>query len=157
EHVQIAELLDRLADETFRPVPVGDVLAVDDRFAAHRLDVLDGLLRRAQVAALAAHVATEVVHDDLRPFARKQQRVLAAQAAAGTGDDRDASVECTHRCLPRVDGRSDGMLRGRTRMAQCPRPPRLNVRSIVVVSSGTFLPGSGLWSVTTASGGMWPL
>ena len=65
-----------------------------------------GVLRREDGRALsgarivAVHVAAEVVHDDLRPFARKEQRVLATEAATGTGDDRDASVECTHHGFP---------------------------------------------------------
>ena len=82
QHVQIAERVDRLLHEPLRAVPVGDVLAVDDGLAAERLDLLDDLHRRARVAALAVHVAAEVVDDDLRALAREQQRVLAARARA---------------------------------------------------------------------------
>ena len=96
EHVQVAERVDRLLHEALRAVPVGDVLAVDDRLAAQRLDLVDHLHRRARVAAVAVHVAAEIVDDDLGALAREQQRVLAAEAAPRAGDDRDPSVECTH-------------------------------------------------------------
>ena len=54
----------------------------------------------ARVAALAVHVAAEVVHDDLGALAREEQRVLAAEAASRAGDDRNPSVERTHDDLP---------------------------------------------------------
>src|SRR5207248_1791017 len=52
EHVQVAELVDGLLHQSLRAVPVGHVLAVHDRFAAHRLDVVNGLLPRAEVGTL---------------------------------------------------------------------------------------------------------
>jgi hypothetical protein len=40
--------------------------------------------------------AAEVVHDDLRSMLREQQRLFAADAAAGARDDRHTSVEQSH-------------------------------------------------------------
>ena len=60
----------------------------------------DDLFGRRAVAAGAVGVATEVVDDDLRTFRGEQQRVLAADAAPGTRDDRDASVESPHEPTP---------------------------------------------------------
>jgi hypothetical protein len=96
EHVQIAERIDGLLHHALRTVPIGDVVAVDDGLATHRLDLVDDLHGGTEVAALAVHVAAEVVDDDLGAFSREQQRVCAAQAARRAGDDRDASVERTH-------------------------------------------------------------
>jgi hypothetical protein len=45
------------------------------------------------VAALAVDAAAEVVDDHLRATGGQVERVGAAQAAAGTGHDRDAAVE----------------------------------------------------------------
>ncbi len=82
------------------PSQSDDVLAVDDGLAAHRLDLFDDLHRGARIAAVAVHVAAEVVDDDLGAFAREQQRVLTAETARRAGDDRYASVECTHASTP---------------------------------------------------------
>ena len=102
--MQVAELVDGLLHHALGAVPVGDVVAVHDRFATHRLDVGNGLHRGARVTALAVHVTTEVVHDDLGALTREQQRVLASQPAPGARDDRNASLECTHDDLPSLDG-----------------------------------------------------
>ena len=48
-------------------------------------------LRGPVVAAGAVARDAEVVHDDLGALARERERVLAADAAAGAGDDDDAS------------------------------------------------------------------
>jgi hypothetical protein len=44
----------------------------------------------------AVERATEVVDHHLGPFGREEQRVLAPNAATGSGDDGDASVKSTH-------------------------------------------------------------
>ena len=71
EHVQVAEGLDREVDEALRALPVGDAVGVGDGFAAHRVDLVDDLLRGRAVLALAVHVAAEVVDDDLRALRAK--------------------------------------------------------------------------------------
>jgi hypothetical protein len=98
EHVQVAERVDGLAHEPLGTVPVGHVVAVDDRLSPGRDDVGHRLLGRSRIGTLAVRVAAQVVDDDLGTFGREQQRVLAPQAPTGTGDDRDASVERTHDC-----------------------------------------------------------
>jgi hypothetical protein len=52
--------------------------------------------RRSGVGAGAVVAAAEVVHDHLRAVLREQQRLFAADAAAGPRDDRHASVEQSH-------------------------------------------------------------
>ena len=79
-----------------------------DGFAAHRLDLVDHLLRGGTVLTDAVRVAAEVVDDDLGAFGREQQRVLATEAAARTGDDGNPSVECAHDFSSRaVSGRGE--------------------------------------------------
>ena len=68
---------------------VGDVLAVRDRLAAERLDLAHDVVRGPFARALAGERRAEVVDDDLRARARERERVLAADPAAGAGDDRD--------------------------------------------------------------------
>ena len=87
--VEAAELVDRLLDSAFRAVPGGDVVGVGDCRAAGGVDLGDDLVRRAGVSALAGVAAAEVVDDDLGAFSGEQQRVFAADAAAGAGDDGD--------------------------------------------------------------------
>ena len=87
--------------EALAALPVGDVVGVGDGLAAHGLDLVDDLLAPAvRSSPDAVDGAAEVVDDDLGALRREQQRVLAADAPAGAGDDRDASVECTHGCGP---------------------------------------------------------
>jgi hypothetical protein len=100
EHVQVTEGLDGLVDQALRAFPIGDVVAVDDRLAPHRLDVLHRLLCRREVGAPALLVAAEVVDHDLGPFLREEQRVFPAEAAPRAGDDGHPAVQCTHRSFP---------------------------------------------------------
>ena len=93
EDVEVAERLDRRVDEALGALPVGDVVAVGDGLAAERLDLGDDLVGRAVVGAGAVVGAAAVVDDDLGPFGGEQQGVLAAEAAPGPGDDRDAPFE----------------------------------------------------------------
>ena len=104
ERVEPAERVDRALHHAARACEVGDVLAVGDGLAAHRLDLLDDLHRRAERPALAVHVAAEVVDDDLGAFGRVRERVLAADPASRSGDDDDAAVADPHAAftLPRV-------------------------------------------------------
>jgi hypothetical protein len=76
-----------------RACPVGDVVAVDDRFATDCLDLVDDLLRRGWVDAGAVVGAADVIDNYSGTLASEQKGVLAPQAAAGTGDDCDPDVE----------------------------------------------------------------
>src|SRR4029079_14132286 len=51
---------------------------------------------RRVVVALTRERGAEVVDDDLRPRVRERERVRAADAAAGTGDDRNLAREVRH-------------------------------------------------------------
>ena len=97
--VEAAEGVDGRLDEALGAVPVADVVAVGDGLAAHGLDLVDDLLRRALVGALAVHRAAEVVDDDLGAVVGQQQRVLAADAAAGAGDDARRVPRTAWSCL----------------------------------------------------------
>ena len=101
EHVEVAERVDGLLDEPASAVPVGDVLPVDDRLAAHGADVVDRLLGGRGVGAATLLVAAEVVDDDLGALAREEERVLPTEPPAGAGDDGDPTVQCTHHDPPR--------------------------------------------------------
>src|SRR5690606_29972380 len=93
EDVETAEGLDRLVDHALGGFPVADVGAVDDGLAPHAPDLLDDLTGGAGAATGAVHLGTEVVDDDLRSLSGHHQRVLAADAPTGTGDDGDSSFE----------------------------------------------------------------
>ena len=63
-----------------------DGFRVGNRLTAGRLDLVDDLRRnRTDIGAVA--LATRVVHDHLGAFARHQQRMLAPDASAGTGNN----------------------------------------------------------------------
>ncbi len=91
DDVDAAARVDRGLDDL---VAVLDGVVVGDGLAAGGLDLLDDLVgggRRALPVAGAA--AAEVVDDDLGAARGEQQRVRAAEAVAGAGDDGDSSVE----------------------------------------------------------------
>ena len=94
EDVEVAERLDRRVDQPLGALPVGDVVAVDDRLAA-QVALISATTCWAGVASppVAVVGAAEVVDDDLGALRGEQQRVLAADAASRSGDDRDATVE----------------------------------------------------------------
>ena len=75
---------DRLVDHALGAVPVGDVVAVGHRLAAHRLDLVDDLLGGADIVALAGAVAAEIVHHDLGAVLGQHQAMLAADAAGAS-------------------------------------------------------------------------
>ncbi len=87
EDVEIAEGFDGGVDEPLAALPVAHVIGIGQSLAAHLLDLVDDLLRRAAVVTRPVDGAAEVVHDDLGALAGKEQRVLAADAATGAGDD----------------------------------------------------------------------
>ena len=92
QHVEPAERVDRGVHEPARAVPVGDVVGVGDGVAAGGHDLVDEELRGALVGAGAVARDAEIVHDDPGTFTRERQRVLAADAARGAGDDDDPAV-----------------------------------------------------------------
>jgi hypothetical protein len=96
EDVEAPVALDRAADHMLGSVVVRDVVVARDRLPARGDDLVDDALRGRRVGALAAERAAEVVDDDLRARARKGERVLAADAAPGPGDDCDLAVERRH-------------------------------------------------------------
>ena len=57
------------------------------------LDLLRGRVRRTLGPAAAVDAAAEVVDDDLGAARREEERVLATEAAARAGDDRNLAVE----------------------------------------------------------------
>src|SRR5205807_629049 len=63
QHVEGPVGVDSLLDEALGARPAGDVVVVGDRGAAGRLHLVDHLLGRTVVLALAGPVATEVVDD----------------------------------------------------------------------------------------------
>ena len=65
QDVEVAERVDRRSDHALGTLEVGDVLAVGDRLTAHRRDLVDHLLGRAEVAAGTVDRAAEVVDDHL--------------------------------------------------------------------------------------------
>src|SRR5947208_14772031 len=99
---------------------VGDVLTVGDCLAAHCLDLLDDLHRRARRAALTVHVASEVVDHDLGALAGERQRVLTADAAPGTGHADHPALTNAHASthLKRLLGAAPAA--GACRACHCP-------------------------------------
>ena len=87
---RLPEGLDGGADQRLAAVPARDVVVRRDRLAAGGADLLGGLL--GDVA--------EVVDDDLGALGREEEGVLAPEAPAGAGDDRDPAVECPHGAAP---------------------------------------------------------
>ena len=96
-----AELGDRLVDQRLGARPRSatlSVLATASPPAARISSTTSWAGPGVRAAAVVA--AAEVVDDDLRALAGEEQRVLAADAATGAGDDRDASVELSHVSSP---------------------------------------------------------
>ena len=96
EHVQVAVVLDGLADHPLSALPVGGVVEVGDGAAAERDDLVDQLLGGGAVVAGSVGAAPDVVDDDARSLTSEEERVLAADAAPCAGDDRDSSVQRSH-------------------------------------------------------------
>ena len=96
DDVDVAERVDGLLHHGTGLVEDGDIAAVDDRLAAHCLNLGHDVLGRSGVGATTGGIATKVVDDDFGAFRRHHQCVFAADAAAGAGDQRDLSVENAH-------------------------------------------------------------
>ena len=80
------------------PAEVADVVGVGDRLAAGGDDLVDHLLGGAGVAARRRRIEPpRSLTTTLGPLGGQQQRVLAADAPARPGHDRDSSVTDAHR------------------------------------------------------------
>jgi hypothetical protein len=91
QRVEPSERVDRRLDEALCRVPVGDVVVARDGLAAGPDDAVDDLLCGRGVLAAAVERAADVVDDDTGALAGELQGVLGADAAAGAGDDDDAT------------------------------------------------------------------
>ena len=89
--VEPAERVDGRADQALGAVPVGHVVAVDDRLATHGPDGIDHLTGRAVGAARAVSGA-DVVDHDLGAVPGELQGMTAPDAAPSTGDHHHASL-----------------------------------------------------------------
>jgi hypothetical protein len=91
--VDRAEGIDRGLDDVGGARRVSDRIVVRHGLAARRLDLRHDLVGRGMPATLAIDRAARIVHHHLGAAAGQQQRMRAAEAIAGTGDDGDAIVE----------------------------------------------------------------
>ena len=79
-------------DDAAGALEVGDVVAVGDRLAARRADLVDHLAGRPGAAAGAVELAAEVVHHDPRALPGELERVGPTEPAPRSGHDHDAPV-----------------------------------------------------------------
>jgi hypothetical protein len=102
DDVQRAERVDRL--RTMRSAAFqSDTLSVLATASPPAALISATTSRRPVVGAGAVVAAAEVVHDHLGAMLREQQRLFAADAAAGPRDDRHTSVEQSHGSNPPSD------------------------------------------------------
>ena len=92
DHIQLSVGAHRLVDESLGPVPVADIVAVDDCLAAGFADGLDDLVAGRSATAGAVECRTDVIDDDFGAMGRQRQRVLASKALASPRDNRHASL-----------------------------------------------------------------
>ena len=97
QHVDAAPLGHGALDHGGDAGIVGDRGAVGDGFAAGLGDLRHDRLGRRRRSARAVERAAQIVDHDLRAAPRELERVAAAQAAAGAGDDDDLAVEANVR------------------------------------------------------------
>ncbi len=96
QHVESTELADGLLDEALGPVPGGNVVCVGNGLAACSDDLVDYLLCGTGICAGSVVCSAEIVDHDARTLASEEQRMLTADAASCSGDDRYATVETSH-------------------------------------------------------------
>jgi len=99
EDVEPAEGVDGLPHHLRGLREVGHVRAVGDGPSAERLDLGDDLVGR-RLGLLARERDTEVVDHDGRTLTSELEGMRAADAAARSGDDGNASIEQSHGCYP---------------------------------------------------------
>jgi hypothetical protein len=85
--VKITEGVDCGLDESLGACPGGDVVAVGDRLATHRFDLVHDLLGWREVATRAIDARTEVVDDHVRAVAGEAEGVFATDPATRTRDN----------------------------------------------------------------------
>jgi len=93
QHVHSPEPFDGGVDEGGRPFLGRHVAGVGGGLTAGGLDLDDDRGGGVAVGAGAVHLAAQVVDDHRGPARREQDGVGAAEAAAGTGDHGDATIE----------------------------------------------------------------
>ena len=91
--VDLAVAVESLLDDAAGGVEVGDALVVRGGASARGHDLVDDALGRRLVGAVAALGAAEVVHDHRRAVGGGEEGDVAADAAAGAGDDDHFLVE----------------------------------------------------------------
>src|SRR6185437_16346826 len=77
-----------------------DVVRPGHRLPAGRHDLVDDGLGDGRVGPRAVGLAADVVHDHPAALGGDAAGVLAAETAAGPGDDDHPSVQRTHHTLP---------------------------------------------------------
>ena len=90
--VQVAERLDRGVDQPLRTFPRGDTVSVGNGIATHRLDLLNDLFGRAEIAASAIDVAAKVVDHDLRAVGSQTEGMFAPDPSTGSGHDCNSAL-----------------------------------------------------------------
>ena len=100
QDVQAAIVFQRRGDDGLTALGRRDGLGTGGRLAAGRADLVAPPARPASCVAVR-----RVVDDDLGALGGQQQGVLAAQSAAGAGDDRNPVVESQAQPSSRVPGR----------------------------------------------------
>src|SRR5439155_23827764 len=94
-------------DDAAGAVEVGDAVVARHGLGPERRDLLAHRGGGVGLGSAAAHVAADVVDDDLRALAGECQRNAASDPPTGTGDDGDLPIEHAHACGPprRADSR----------------------------------------------------
>ena len=110
--VQPAKGVARLLDHRQAIVELGDRAVIGRRLAARRLDLVDDLLCRRPVGALAAAAGAGIVDHDLGPVRRHQLGDLGPDPATRAGANRHPSFEHAHPSTPSVLVSSRGLSGG---------------------------------------------
>ena len=96
QDVDAAEGIDGGGDDRRRGRRLADRLQARHRLAAGGADLGDHALGVGAAATHTVAIDTGVVHHHAGAFAGEQQRVLAPDAVASSGDDRNLAVEDSH-------------------------------------------------------------
>src|SRR5438093_1528878 len=119
----LAQLVVDLLEEICELVAVGDVHLDGEGLASHLPDLLGGCvgvnpalghrdlgqhaaLRLGRLLQVGVVLDEDVRDGDVGAHARERQRVLAAEAARRTGDDRDLACQVKHSSASQFDGRA---------------------------------------------------
>jgi len=100
DDVQPAEGVAGLLHHSEAVLEFGDRAVIGSRLAARRFDLVDDLLGRCLVRALAAATGPGVIDDDLGAMRRHQLGDLRPDPAAGSRTNRDPSIEHAHAWIP---------------------------------------------------------